>query len=86
MKKILLVISLCFILTGCGNYAELDKLAIVTGVAIDKDGDDYEISYLVANSPKGQTSSKEGEAKNHRLFGNWRNDSRCRHDYRTKKS
>ena len=63
MKKILLVISLCFILTGCGNYAELDKLAIVTGVAIDKDGDDYEISYLVANSPKGQTSSKEGEAK-----------------------
>ena len=63
MKKILLVISLCFILTGCGNYAELDKLAIVTGVAIDKDDDDYEISYLVANSPKGQTSSKEGEAK-----------------------
>lgn len=63
MKKILLVISLCFILTGCGNYAELDKLAIVTGVAIDKDGDYYEISYLVANSPKGQTSSKEGEAK-----------------------
>lgn len=63
MKKILLVISLCFILTGCGNYDELDKLAIVTGVAIDKDGDDYEISYLVANSPKGQTSSKEGEAK-----------------------
>ena len=63
MKKLLLVITLCFILTGCGNYAELDKLAIVTGVAIDKDGDDYEISYLVANSPKGQTSSKEGEAK-----------------------
>ncbi len=63
MKKIFLIIFLCLFLSGCGNYAELDKLAIVTGVAIDKKGNDYEISYLVANSPKGQTSSKEGEAK-----------------------
>lgn len=63
MKKIFLIIFLCLFLSGCGNYAELDKLAIVTGVAIDKKGNDYEISYLVANSPKDQTSSKEGEAK-----------------------
>ena len=65
MKKLLLFIIfiLTFCLSGCGNYAELDKLSIVTAVAFDKKDDQYELSFLIANSPKAQTSNKEGEAK-----------------------
>lgn len=62
-----LIILILFILTitltsGCSNYRELNNLAIITGVAIDKSDDKYELSFLIANSPKAQTSSKEGEA------------------------
>lgn len=35
----LIIIFTCF-LTGCWNYREVEKLAIVAGVAIDKDGED----------------------------------------------
>lgn len=66
MKKTLLIL-IAFIftisLTGCGGYEELNNLSIVTAVAFDKQDDNYELSFLIANSPKAQTSSKEGEAK-----------------------
>ena len=62
-NKLLVIFLLLFLLCGCGNYRELNNMAIVTGVAIDKTGDNYEISVLIANSPKTQTSSKEGEAQ-----------------------
>ena len=64
-NKIIFLIFLgftCLFLTGCGNYREINNLAIITSIAIDKDGDDYELSFLIANSPKTQTSNKEGEA------------------------
>ena len=62
MKKLILVL-LCFLLCSCKDYAELNKLAIVTAMGIDKKNDKYEISLLIANSPKADTTSKEGEAK-----------------------
>ena len=62
-NKILIIIIILFLLCGCGNYRELNNIAIVTGVAIDKVDDNYELSILIANSPKTQTSSKEGEAQ-----------------------
>ncbi len=62
MKKLILFIITLF-LCGCGNYAELNKLSIVTAVGIDKSNDEYELSFLIANAPKAETSSKEGEAK-----------------------
>lgn len=61
MKKLILLF-VCIIISGCSNYSELNKLSIVTAVGIDKN-DGYEVSVLIANSPKAQTSSKEGEAK-----------------------
>lgn len=61
MKKLLLII--CLILCGCTDYAELNNLSIVTAMSIDKDEDNYKLSVLIANSPKAQTTSKEGEAK-----------------------
>ena len=65
MKKFALIIIfiLTITLTGCGGYKELNNLSIVTAVAFDKTNDEYELSFLIANSPKAQTSAKEGEAK-----------------------
>ncbi len=66
MKKFALFIAcfiITFILTGCSGYEELNNLSIVTAVAFDKEDDNYVLSFLIANSPKAQTSSKEGEAK-----------------------
>ena len=62
MKKIILLI-ICLILCGCNDYAELNKLSLVTAAAIDKNKDKYEVTLLIANSPKQDTSAKEGEAK-----------------------
>ena len=60
-NKIILI--LCFFLTGCGNYHELNNMAIVTAVSIDKKEDNYELGFLIANSQKAQTSTQEGEAQ-----------------------
>lgn len=62
MKKIIILI-LCLTLCGCTDYAELNTLSIVTAVSIDKEESQYKIAVLIANSPKAQTTSKEGEAK-----------------------
>lgn len=62
MKKIILLI-ICLILCGCNDYAELNKLSLVTAAAIDKNENKYEVTLLIANSPKQDTSAKEGEAK-----------------------
>ena len=66
MKKLAFILTTFIIaitLTGCGGYEELNNLSIVTAVAFDKTDDEYELSFLIANSPKAQTSAKEGEAK-----------------------
>ena len=62
MKK-LLTLGICLILCGCNDYAELNKLSIVTAAGIDKKENKYEVTLLIANSPKDGTTSKEGEAK-----------------------
>lgn len=54
---------MCLILCGCKDYAELNTLSIVTAIAIDKEEENYKLSVLIANSPKVQTTSKEGEAQ-----------------------
>ena len=63
MKKLIIILAIIIIpISGCG-YKELNNLSIVTAVAFDKQEKNYELSFLIANSPKAQTSSKEGEAK-----------------------
>ena len=52
MKRLILVISLIIVCTGCFNYSELNDYAIATGMAIDKSDDGYEVSTLISNSPK----------------------------------
>lgn len=65
MKKIKLLIFLFIplLLTGCGNYRELNDLAITTGIAFDIKDNIYTVSYMIANSNKAETNDKSSEAK-----------------------
>ena len=63
MKKILISLILLICLTGCWNYHELNNYSIVTGVAIDKSDTGYEVSVLIANTPKNDTDKESGSSK-----------------------
>ena len=61
--KIFLILSLCFLTSGCWNYNELDDFAIATGMGIDEHEDGYKVSLVISNSQSTQGSSREGEAQ-----------------------
>lgn len=49
MKKKILLILFILMLSGCYNYKELNKIAIVSSIAIDKKDDEYLVSAQVMN-------------------------------------
>ena len=57
MKKIILLLPLLFLLTGCYNYRELNDLAIISGVSVSKVDDTYKITAEIVNPKKEQDSS-----------------------------
>ena len=63
MKKIIISIIFLFSLTGCWNYHELNNYSIVTGIAIDKAENGYEVSVLISNTPKNETNSNDNSSK-----------------------
>jgi len=64
MIKKLSIILLLFLMTGCWNYQELNNISISTAITIDMNEDnEYEVSTLIANSRKSQTSSQESESQ-----------------------
>lgn len=62
MKKLLLILPILLLFCGCTDYSELNNLAIVTGIAIDMEENEYKVSTLISNSQKANESSKEGDA------------------------
>lgn len=52
MRKILILLLIPFILGGCYDYNELNELAIVSGVGIDFDNDDYEVTFEILSTKK----------------------------------
>lgn len=62
-KLFLLILFCSFLLGGCYNYRELETLAIVTGLSIDKIDNQYQVGTLIANSKKQDASSKEGQSQ-----------------------
>jgi len=63
MKKIILLIFILFSVSGCWNYKELDDYSIVTGMSIDKSGDEYEVSVLISNAKKSGDSSDSSSSQ-----------------------
>lgn len=49
MKKVILLILITFICTGCYNYKELNELGIVSAMGISKDGDLYNLDIQLVN-------------------------------------
>lgn len=62
MKKLILSLIILFCLSGCWNYKELNDYSIVSGVAIDKVGDEYETSVLISNLPKNNSDENSSES------------------------
>lgn len=55
--KLFLLVPFLFLSTGCFDYNELNKLALVTGLSIDKKNNVYEVGILVADSKKDNDSN-----------------------------
>lgn len=62
MKKILISIIIIFCLTGCFNYRELNDYSIISGISIDKEDDEYEVSILISNSTKNNSDKSSSES------------------------
>lgn len=64
MTKIKFIILLLpiFLLTGCWNYNELNNLALITGISIDKENDEFIMNYMISNAKKNDSSSNGSEA------------------------
>ncbi len=57
MKKILIILIIPFILSGCYDYNELNDLAIISGVGIDYEESKYIVTFEVMSTKKeGETS------------------------------
>lgn len=60
MKKILILVIMCFFTSGCYDYVELNDLSIVSGIGIDKNENEYEITYEILNDKKqGKESAQQ---------------------------
>ena len=57
MKKIFIVIAILF-LTACSDYKELNDLAIVSSIGINKEDDNYKICLEVLNTDKKDSKNK----------------------------
>ena len=57
MKKIIILLSLIFILTGCYDNIELDDLAIVSGVGIDYKDEKFYLTYEILSDTKTEKNT-----------------------------
>lgn len=61
LKNLLLLLVSLF-MTGCWNYSELSDMAIVSSVAVDKENEEYLVSFLVTNAQKPDSTSQDSTA------------------------
>ena len=56
MKKLLILLIIPFILSGCYDYNELNDLAIISGIGIDYENEEYIVTYEILSTKKeGET-------------------------------
>ena len=57
MKKIFLILFISFLLSGCYDYNQLNDLAIISGIGIDFENDEFKVTFEVISTKKeGETS------------------------------
>ena len=64
MKKIIFILLSIFCLTGCSNYHELNDLAIVSSMGIEKEDDKYKVTlelYKEVKESNSGSASKESQ-------------------------
>lgn len=49
MKKIIIILIVLFMTSGCWNYKELNNLGIVSAIGVEKEGDDYLLNVQLVN-------------------------------------
>lgn len=55
--KILILLLIPFILSGCYDYNQLNDLAIISGIAIDYENDEFQVTFEVISTKKEGESS-----------------------------
>ena len=60
MKKILILLIFTICLTGCYDYQELNDRAIIVGLGIDYQNDEYVVNFEVLNSQKSGSEQSGG--------------------------
>ena len=61
MKKILILLFIPLLLSGCFDYNELSDLAIVSGIGIDYEDNKYIVTFEILSTKKeGETSASSG--------------------------
>lgn len=68
MKKLLILLIIPFLLTGCYDYQELNNRAIVAGMGIDYNKDEFTVTLEILNSKKSE-SEKESTNKTSYVSG-----------------
>lgn len=63
MKKIIILISLLFTLSGCYDHKELNELAVISGIDINKEKDEYNITIQVINQKNKNDKSEENKSE-----------------------
>lgn len=57
MKKIIILFLAIFTLTGCYDNVELNNLAIISGIGIDYENDEFIVTYEILNDTKTEEDS-----------------------------
>lgn len=68
MKKLWVIIFLTFFLTGCFDYQELNTRAIISGIAIDYENEEYLLNLEILNNKKSE-NEENASAKTYYVEG-----------------
>lgn len=52
MRKLIIILAICILFTGCYDYKELNDCLVVSGVFIDKINDSYTVTYETIDTKK----------------------------------
>lgn len=67
-KALIIVVIFLLVTTGCWNRRELNTLAIAVGMGIDKEGDEYVVSFQVVNPGEVASNMVGGKALSTVMF------------------